>query len=155
MNIVLRNRNISVIEKHINSKKNMIILKNLINNAIIAVNMDSRIKCLIEIFDFFVLKCVNDYYFRNRKLLVIIKNKIKDASLIESFGCELSAKYTSAIFPRSARIEYLILRSKKHQIQYITNKNECSYVKWICCYSPMRTFRNVMDFIGSGYHYNI
>ena len=154
-NIVLRNCNICVIEKHLDTKKKMVILKNLINDAIITVNIISRIESLKKIFDFIVLECVNDYYFRNIKLLNIITNKLNEAALVESFGCELAKKYMCAIFPRSARIEYILLRSKTPKIRYVNKKNECIYVKWVCCYSPTRTFRNIMDFIGSNYHYNI
>ena len=151
-NIVLRNRNI--LKKHFVTKKNMVILKNLIYEAHITVNMFSRIESITKIFDFIVLECVNDYYFRNPKLLSIITDKLNQAALVESFGCELATKYTCAIFPRSARIEYILLRSKTHQIRYVNKKNECIYGKWVCCYSPTRPFRNIMDFIGSNYHYN-
>jgi hypothetical protein len=155
-NIVLRNRNICVLKKHLVTKKNMVILKNLVNESLITDTIISRIESLKKIFDFIVLECVNDYYFRNLSLLTIITNKLNEAALVESFGCELAKKYMCAIFPRSARIEYLLLRAKTNQIQFVKKKkNECSYVKWACCYSPSRTFRNIMDFIGSDYHYKL
>ena len=153
-NIVLRNRNIYVLKKHLVTKNNMVILKNLVNEALITVNTISRIESLKKIFDFIVLECVNDYYFRNIKLLTIITNKLNEAALVESFGCELAKKYMCAIFPRSARIEYILLRSKKTKIcNYEKIMDVSSYITWVCFYSPMRTFRNIMDFIGSDYHY--
>ena len=150
-NIVLRNRNI--LKKHFVTKKNMVILKNLIYEAHITVNMFSRIESITKIFDFIVLECVNDYYFRNPKLLSIITDKLNQAALVESFGWDLAKKYTSAIFPKSAKIEYILLRSKKNKICNSEKNSGCSYVKWVCFYSPMRSFRNIMDFIGSDYHY--
>ena len=149
-NIVLRNRTV-VIKKHLDTLEKKEILMKLIKEA----TGYNRVDMVKNVFDFFVMECVDDYYFRKPRLLSVIKEKLNDGASSESFGWELSSKYMCAIFPRSARIEYLILRAKTDQIQYVKKKNECSYVKWVCCYSPMRTFRNVMDFIGSGYHYKL
>ncbi len=153
-NIVLRNRNICVLKKHLVTKKNMVILKNLVNESLITDTIISRIESLKKIFDFIVLECVNDYYFRNLSLLNIITNKLNEAALVESFGCELAKKYMCAIFPRSARIEYILLSSKKNKICKSEKIMDVSkYVEWVCFCSPMRTFRNIMDLIGSDYHY--
>ena len=149
-NIVLRNRTV-VIKKHLDTLEKKEILMKLIKEA----TGYNRVDMVKNVFDFFVMECVDDYYFRKPRLLSVIKEKLNDGASSESFGWELSSKYMCAIFPRSARIEYLILRAKTDQIQYVKKKNECSYVKWVCCYSPMRTFRNVMDFIGSDYHHKL
>jgi hypothetical protein len=150
-NIVLRNRTIVVIKKNLETSEKKEILMKLIKEA----EGHDRVNKAKKVFDFFVKECVDDFYFRRPKLLAVIKEKLNDGASSESFGWELSSKYMRAIFPRSARIEYLLLRAKSDQIQYVKKKNECSYVKWVCCYSPMRTFRNVMDFIGSDYHHKL
>jgi hypothetical protein len=151
-NIVLRNRTIVVKKKLETSEKKKVLIK-LIKDA---NNGRDKIKKVIKVFDFFIMECVDDYFFRNPRLLSVIKDKLNEGTSLKSFGWELSSKYMCAIFPRSARIEYLLLRAKTNQIQFVKKKkNECSYVKWACCYSPSRTFRNIMDFIGSDYHYKL
>lgn len=157
-NIVLRNRTIVVVKKQLTTEEKANILKKLLddNDPILYSNEYERINRIKKIFDFFVLECVNDYYFRKPLLLSIIKEKLNDAVMQPLFGWELSSKYMCAIFPKSARIEYILLRSKKNKILNIKRKNRgCIYVRWVCFYSPTRTFRNVMDFIGSDYHHKL
>ena len=156
-NIVLRNRTIVVVKKQLTTEEKANILKKLLddNDPILYSNEYERINRIKKIFDFFVLECVNDYYFRKPKLLAIIKEKLNDGVTQPLFGWETSSKYMCAIFPRSARVEYILLRHKKNEILDIKKKRGCSYVKWVCWCSPIRTFRTIMDFIGQDYHHKL
>ena len=155
-NIVLRSRNVVVIKKLDFSEKCMIL------TDLFANHNPSTNNCFKKIFDFFILECVDEPRFRkNQKFLEAVKNKLNEAALVDKYGWELTNNYMRAIFPRSARIEYLLLRSKKNEIQSIKkrkirqNRSEDhsdDYVRWVCLQSPARSFRNVMDFIGPSYY---
>lgn len=154
-NIVLRSRTI-IIKKLTFLEKDKI-LKDLLSKHNRSLN---KHESFIKIFDFFCLECVDDMGFRGKKLLDAIKNKLNEAAVLNTYGWELSSKYMRLIFPRSARNEYILLRSKKNEINNEINneikrikyQHSMNYVRWVCLRSPTRAFINVMNFIGSSYY---
>ena len=157
-NIVLRSRTVVVIKKLDFSEKCNI----LSDLFVIQQQPTNKVEYFKKIFEFFILECVDEPSFRkNQKFLETVKNKLNEVEIVDKIGWELSSNYMRAIFPRSARIEYLLLRSKKNEIQSIKkrkirqNRSEdhsYDYVRWFCLQAPTRSFRNVMDFIGPSYY---
>ena len=72
-NIVLRNRTV-VIKKHLDTLEKKEILMKLIKEA----TGYNRVDMVKNVFDFFVMECVDDYYFRKPRLLSVIKEKLND-----------------------------------------------------------------------------
>ena len=146
--IVLRNRTIN---KKLNSQEKSEILKSLILKVNNSANKTEECK---KVFDFFCLECVDDKFFRRKNLLDVIKIKLNEFALRGPYCFELSTKYMCAIFPRSARNEYILLRYKRTEtcVKKIKNIHSMYYVTWICLRAPARAFRTVMDFIGPSYY---
>ena len=148
--IILRNRN-----KTIKSTKDEKIKKlhNLFTKTTNTHNRIKKIMYIKKLFEFYTKNCSRDIVFRKPDLLKIIIKKLNEFSLLEDWGIELSRNYMNRIFPRSARFEYLLFR-KKTQNGIIENKKRrkniitIRYISWTCMYSPIRSFRIIMDFIG-------